>query len=116
MKHYKKYPNRRLYDIDASTYVTVDDIRAAITDGESLSVVDSKTGKDLTRTVLLQVISEQEGEGHQPILTNRVLGSLASACPRDEDELLAISGIGEKLADKYGEDLLRIVAEKGPKR
>jgi len=76
MKLYKKYPNRRLYDIEASCYVTVDDLRAVIAAGESISVVDSKTDKDLTRTVLLQVITEQEGEGHQPILTNRVLEHL----------------------------------------
>jgi polyhydroxyalkanoate synthesis repressor PhaR len=76
MKYYKKYPNRRLYDIAASCYVTVDDLRIAIAAGESISVVDSKTEKDLTRNVLLQVISEQEGEGHQPILTNRVLEHL----------------------------------------
>jgi DNA topoisomerase-3 len=50
------------------------------------------------------------------ILTNRVLGSVASSCPRDEDELLSISGIGEKLAEKYGAELLRIVADKGPQR
>lgn len=76
MKLYKKYPNRRLYDIEASSYVTVEDLRAVIADGESISVVDSKTDKDLTRTVLMQIISEQEGEGHQPILTNRVLEHL----------------------------------------
>jgi polyhydroxyalkanoate synthesis repressor PhaR len=76
MKYYKKYPNRRLYDIEASSYVTVDDLRAAIAAGESISVLDSKTEKDLTRNVLLQVIAEQEGEGHQPILTNRVLEHL----------------------------------------
>ena len=44
--------------------------------GESISVVDSKTEKDLTRSVLMQIISEQEGEGHEPILTNRVLEQL----------------------------------------
>ncbi|MBL6689965.1 MAG: polyhydroxyalkanoate synthesis repressor PhaR [Pseudomonadales bacterium] len=76
MRAFKKYPNRRLYDIEESKYVTVEDIRKIILNGESITVVDSKTGKDLTRTVLMQIISEQEGEGHEPILTNRVLEQL----------------------------------------
>lgn len=76
MREYKKYPNRRLYDIEQSKYVTVEDIRKVILQGESISVVDSKTEKDLTRTVLMQIISEQEGEGREPILTNRVLEQL----------------------------------------
>ena len=76
MRAFKKYPNRRLYDIEESRYVTVEDIRGIILNGESISVVDSKTEKDLTRSVLLQIISEQEGEDHEPILTNRVLEQL----------------------------------------
>ena len=76
MRAFKKYPNRRLYDIEESRYVTVEDIRKIILKGESISVVDSKTEKDLTRTVLMQIISEQEGEGHEPVLTNRVLEQL----------------------------------------
>lgn len=76
MREYKKYPNRRLYDILESKYVTVEDIRKIILKGESIMVVDSKTEKDLTRTVLMQIISEQEGEGREPILTNRVLEQL----------------------------------------
>jgi len=76
MRQFKKYPNRRLYDIEESKYVTVEDIRKIILKGESIRVVDSKTEKDLTRTVLMQIISEQEAEGHEPILTNRVLEQL----------------------------------------
>ena len=76
MREFKKYPNRRLYDMEESRYVTVEDLRKILLQGESISVVDSKSGADLTRTVLLQIISEQEGEGHEPILTNRVLEQL----------------------------------------
>jgi len=76
MREFKKYPNRRLYDITESKYVTVEDIRKIVLLGETISVVDSKSEKDLTRSVLLQIISEQEGEGHEPILTNRVLEQL----------------------------------------
>ena len=76
MREFKKYPNRRLYDIQQSKYVTVEDIRKIVLGGETISVIDSRTEKDLTRTVLLQIISEQESEGHEPILTNRVLEQL----------------------------------------
>ena len=76
MRAFKKYPNRRLYDIQQSKYVTVEDIRQIILAGETISVTDSKSDKDLTRSVLLQILSEQESEGHEPILTNRVLEQL----------------------------------------
>ena len=69
----KKYPNRRLYDTQASAYVTLEDVRKMVLEKNPLKVIDSKTEKDLTRTVLLQIISEQETEGHEPLLTNRVL-------------------------------------------
>ena len=76
MRVFKKYPNRRLYDIEQSKYVNLEDIRKLIVKGESISVLDFKTEKDLTRSVLVQIISEQEDEGHEPILTNRVLEQL----------------------------------------
>jgi len=76
MREFKKYPNRRLYDIEESKYVTVEDIRKLVLKGEVIRVLDSKTDKDLTRSVLLQIITEQESEGHEPILTNRVLEQL----------------------------------------
>jgi len=76
MREFKKYPNRRLYDIQESKYVTVEDIRKLVLKGEVIRVLDSKTEKDLTRSVLLQIITEQESEGHEHILTNRVLEQL----------------------------------------
>ena len=76
MREFKKYPNRRLYDIQESKYVTVEDIRKLVLKGEVIRVLDSKTERDLTRSVLLQIITEQESEGHEPILTNRVLEQL----------------------------------------
>jgi polyhydroxyalkanoate synthesis repressor PhaR len=69
----KKYPNRRLYDTELSAYVTLEDVRKMILGQDPVKVLDSKTGKDLTRSVLLQIIAEQEAEGHEPLLTNRVL-------------------------------------------
>lgn len=68
----KKYPNRRLYDTARSAYATLEDIRRLVLDGAPFRVVDAKTEEDLTRTILLQIILEQEERG-RPILTNRVL-------------------------------------------
>ena len=73
MREFKKYPNRRLYDLEESQYVTVDDVRKFILKGESIHVTDSKDGNDITRQILLQILSEQEAEGHEPVLTNRVI-------------------------------------------
>lgn len=73
MREFKKYPNRRLYDLEESRYVTVDDVRKFILRGESIHVTDSKDGADITRQVLLQILSDQEAAGHEPVLTNRVI-------------------------------------------
>ena len=76
MHKLKKYPNRRLYNSTVSRYVTVEDVRKLIVRGESIEVVDAKNGQDLTRSVLLQILSEQEAEGHESVLTNRVIEQL----------------------------------------
>lgn len=73
MRILKKYPNRRLYDTQESVYVTLEDVRMMVLEKSPLQILDSKSGKDLTRSVLLQIISEQEAEGHEPLLTNKVL-------------------------------------------
>lgn len=57
----KKYENRRLYDTDASRYVNLEDIAAMVRRGEDVSVVDVKTGRDLTREILLQIVVELQG-------------------------------------------------------
>lgn len=71
----KKYPNRRLYDTEISSYITIEDVRQLIIDGENFEVRDAKSGQDLTRQVLLQIISEHEQEG-QPILSTQLLGQI----------------------------------------
>jgi len=71
----KKYPNRRLYDTEISTYVTIDDVRQLIVDGVEFEVRDAKTGEDLTRSVLLQIISEREGDG-EPVLSTQLLSQI----------------------------------------
>jgi len=71
----KKYPNRRLYDTEISSYVTIDDVRQLIVDGEEFEIRDAKSGEDLTRSVLLQIISEREGDG-EPMLSTHLLSQI----------------------------------------
>ena len=68
----KKYPNRRLYDTAISGYITVADVKQMIIDFVEIQVVDAKTGDDLTRQVLLQILLEEEAGG-SPILNNLML-------------------------------------------
>jgi polyhydroxyalkanoate synthesis repressor PhaR len=68
----KKYPNRRLYDTEISSYVTLEDVRQLIVEGEGFEVRDAKTGNDLTRAVLLQILAEHEDIG-QPIFSTQLL-------------------------------------------
>lgn len=68
----KKYANRRLYDTQASRHVTLDGIRQLVASGEDVVVMDDTTGQDITRSILLQVISEQE-QGGRPILSADML-------------------------------------------
>jgi polyhydroxyalkanoate synthesis repressor PhaR len=59
----KKYPNRRLYDTEASSYITLADVKAMVLAVQDFVVVDAKTGEDLTRSILLQIILEEESGG-----------------------------------------------------
>jgi polyhydroxyalkanoate synthesis repressor PhaR len=71
----KKYANRRLYDASISRHVTLEDIRDLIVKGERIKVVEDKSGDDITRLILLQVIAEQEQFG-KPILSTQLLESI----------------------------------------
>ncbi|MFN6250998.1 MAG: polyhydroxyalkanoate synthesis repressor PhaR [Acetobacteraceae bacterium] len=71
----KKYANRRLYNTETSSYVTLDDLAAMVRDGRDFVVYDAKSGEDLTRSVLTQIIVEQEGKG-QSMLPTSVLRQL----------------------------------------
>jgi len=64
----KKYANRRLYDTGTSTYVTLEDLAAMVKRGEDFAVCDAKSGEDITRPVLAQIIFEQEGKDGQSLL------------------------------------------------
>jgi polyhydroxyalkanoate synthesis repressor PhaR len=68
----RKYSNRRLYDTSASRHVTLDDLRQLVVAGEKIKVLDDKSGEDLTRSVLLQIIAEQEQFG-VPVLNADLL-------------------------------------------
>ncbi len=61
MRVIKKYSNRRLYDTSSSTYVNLDELATLIRDGEEVQILDARTGEDLTRSVLLQVVLELQG-------------------------------------------------------
>ena len=71
----KKYPNRRLYDTEISSYITIEDVRQLIIEGEDFEVRDAKSGEDLTRQVLLQIIAEHEQDG-EPMLSTQLLSQI----------------------------------------
>jgi polyhydroxyalkanoate synthesis repressor PhaR len=68
----KKYPNRRLYDTQTSTYITLADVKQLVLEQEEFQVIDAKSGDDLTRQILLQIILEEE-QGGVPMFTSPVL-------------------------------------------
>jgi len=72
----KKYPNRRLYDTESSTYITIAEIKQLVMQHEPLLVLDAKTGEDLTRSVLLQIILEEEAFNGTPLFTVPVLANM----------------------------------------
>jgi polyhydroxyalkanoate synthesis repressor PhaR len=71
----RKYANRRLYDSQESRHLTLDEVRQLVVDGENIRVEDAKTGEDLTRSILLQIIVEREEAG-APLLSAPLLEQL----------------------------------------
>jgi polyhydroxyalkanoate synthesis repressor PhaR len=71
----KKYPNRRLYDTVESRYITLADIRRLVIDRVEFVVIDKKTQEDITRSILLQVIAEQE-HGGEPLMSRDFLSQV----------------------------------------
>ena len=72
----KKYANRRLYNTGTSTYVTLEDLASMVKDGEDFLVYDAKSGDDITRSVLAQIIFEQENKAGQNLLPTTFLRQL----------------------------------------
>lgn len=71
----KKYPNRRLYDTQTSSYITLADVKQLVLDCEDFLVVDAKTDEDLTRNILLQIILEEESNG-APMFSSNALAQI----------------------------------------
>lgn len=71
----KKYPNRRLYDTTASSYITLADVKKMVMSGENFVVRDAKTSEDLTRSILLQIILEEESGG-VPMFSTQMLAQI----------------------------------------
>ena len=71
----RKYANRRLYDAQDSRHVTLDDLRKLIVSGQRVKVVDDKSGEELTRSILLQIIAAQEQFG-TPVLSQQLLEAI----------------------------------------
>src|SRR5206468_12661078 len=72
----KKYANRRLYDTESSAYITLDRLAQMVREGRDFEVVDAKTGEDITRQVLTQIIVEEEAHGGTTMLPINFLKQL----------------------------------------
>jgi polyhydroxyalkanoate synthesis repressor PhaR len=71
----KKYPNRRLYDTRTSSYITLADVKKMVLEGQEFEVRDAKTGEELTRSILLQIILEEE-TGGVPMFSTQMLANV----------------------------------------
>ncbi len=71
----KKYPNRRLYDTHTSAYITLSDVKQLVLDAQPFQVVDAKSGENLTRSILLQIILEEESGG-KPMFSATALSQI----------------------------------------
>lgn len=71
----KKYPNRRLYDTQTSSYITLTDVKQLVLANNDFAVVDAKTNEDLTRSILLQIILEEESNG-SPMFSSMALSQI----------------------------------------
>jgi len=83
----KKYENRRLYDTGASRYVNLEDVARMVREGAEVQVVDARTGQDLTRVILTQIIME-DAKGHESGLPLELLRKLIVASDRATHEFL----------------------------
>jgi len=73
MRKLKKYANRKIYDSENRCYVTIKDIKDMIQENQSVQVIDEKSGNDITRSVLIQIISDIEASEEETVLTDYVL-------------------------------------------
>jgi polyhydroxyalkanoate synthesis repressor PhaR len=95
----KKYPNRRLYDTVESRYITLADIRRLVMDKVEFVVIDKKTQEDITRSILLQVIAEQEHTG-EPMMSQDFLSQV----------IRSYGGAMQNFVGSYLEQSLKLLA------
>ena len=107
----KKYPNRRLYDTETSTYITLADVKQLVLKNETFEVVDAKSQEDLTRSILLQIILEEEGGG-VPMFTSSMLAHMIRFYGNAmqgmmgmylEKNIQAFIDIQDKMKDQFGD-------------
>ncbi|MFP4146249.1 MAG: polyhydroxyalkanoate synthesis repressor PhaR [Halorhodospira sp.] len=96
----KKYPNRRLYDTAISSYITLADVKRLVLESVEFQVVDAKTREDITRSILLQIISEEEAGG-EPIFSSQLLAQLIRAYGGNMQDML--TSYLEKSLELWGE-------------
>ncbi len=96
----KKYPNRRLYDTVESRYITLEDVRKLVVDQVEFVVMDKKTQEDITNSILLQVISEQE-HGSEPMMSRDFLAHVIRSY---------VGGVMQHLTGCYLEQSLKLFA------
>lgn len=107
----KKYPNRRLYDTQASSYITLADVRDLVVASERFTVIDAKTNEDITRSILLQIILDLESAGVPMFSTNtlrqiiRFYGHAMQGVMGTylEQNLQAFTEIQQQLSQQYDE-------------
>lgn len=108
----KKYPNRRLYDTSLSSYISLSDVKTLVSAQQSFIVVDAKSGEDLTRSILLQIIVEEEGRG-SPLFSTELLSQIIRHYGDAmqsvmgtylEKNVQAFLEIQQRLAETNGED------------
>jgi len=114
----KKYPNRRLYDTASSTYITIGDVKNLVLSHEPFRIVDAKTGEDLTRSVLLQIILEEEACG-QPLFSSELLAQIIRFYGQASQNLMgrylenSIAAFVE-MQNKFQEQLRSLYGDKAP--
>jgi polyhydroxyalkanoate synthesis repressor PhaR len=114
----KKYPNRRLYDTAVSKYVTLADVRSLVMKGADFRVVDKANGEDITRSILLQIMLEEESAG-KPLFTANMLaqiirfygGTLQGLFARYlEQSLDVFAKQQQQMREAWGKDPIEVVA------
>lgn len=85
----KKYPNRRSYDTDASAYITIDNVRQLVLDGEDVQIIDVKSREDITRGVLLQIVLDEHAAG-VPLFNRELLNHLIRLSGQGAQQALGI--------------------------